>query len=90
VAWYEAEIRSLEEPDLFPQGEDVRLSDNQYRAVMPRKIDAVIHQAIHTLRGRIKGHLDEIEQELAWIDDAHGHVDRVDAEIFDDLIAALG
>jgi Dynamin family len=88
--WYELELRALENVELFRDGEEVLMTDDDYRALMPKKIAAVVHQVVHTVDARIIGNLDRLERELAWIDRSKENVDRDDLTAYKRILDELG
>ena len=101
-AWEELKDRDLEnldwlkpilafnQPPLFPPDErDVHLNDTQYRQVILRKVETLCHRAALRVQERVKGHLEDLERNLAMIQSAEDHVDTAATALFQELLKAL-
>jgi hypothetical protein len=89
LAWL-APILRLDEPPLFSSTDDLHISDRDYRAAMPRKLENLCHRAALQISIRVKSHLDQMIDGLALLRGGKGRVDAAAPALYREIIQTLG
>jgi len=65
------------------------LSIDEYRKIMTGKLDAVIGEVAHTIAGRLRERLEDLQRQLGWLGNVGANDAPGDTATYDDLIREL-